>query len=446
MPVAGALCHLKILELTDKGDGVGRIDGIPLYVEGALPGEEIEAELTLVKPNYLHGRLQRVIEPSEHRVADFCAHTDCGGCQVRTLAYPAQLEYKHQLVVKALHQQGLQAEVLPVLGMEHPFAWRNKAQFAVRPTGNGPAIGFYRKHSHDLVACDDCAVQDPFHETLLARLRQWIASEGVSAYDETQHSGELRHVMTRKGFATGEWMLVLVTRSETLPGEAALLALLADLPLTTVVHNIHPEPGNRVLGATNRVLCGDGVITDRLHDLEFVISPLSFYQVNPRQTDVLYGKALEFAGLTGDETVFDLYCGIGTISLFLAQQAARVVGIELVAEAIADARRNAERNDIHNVEFHIGQAEVVVPELYAAGERADVVVVDPPRKGCDAALLRTLVEMAPQRLVYVSCNPQTLARDLAWLCQHGFALDGVQPVDMFPHTLHVEVVARLHRA
>lgn len=446
MSAVGEQQRIQILELTDKGDGIGRLDAVPLYVEGALPGEEVEVTLTLVKPNYLHGRLDKVVTASPDRVADFCVHSECGGCQVRPLAYPAQLEYKRELVRRALTQQGLVVEVEPVLGMQSPFAWRNKAQFAVRATDEGAEIGFYRKHSHDLVACDDCAVQDPLHGELLARLRHWMREHEVRPYDEANHEGDLRHVMTRKGFASGEWMLVLVTRTEQLPAEAELLAALEGLPITTVVHNIHPEPGNRVLGLTNRVLSGEGIITDRLHDLEFVISPLSFYQVNPVQTDTLYGKALEFAGLTGSETVFDLYCGIGTISLFLARQAARVVGIELVPEAIEDARRNAERNGIGNTEFHVGKAEEKVAELYHAGERADVVVIDPPRKGCDKALLDTLVAMAPERLVYVSCHPQSLARDLAWLTARGFVLEAVQPVDMFPHTLHVEAVARLRRA
>ncbi|MHA7002702.1 23S rRNA (uracil(1939)-C(5))-methyltransferase RlmD [Aeromonas schubertii] len=446
MSSVGEQCRIQILELTDKGDGVGRAEGIPVYVEGALPGEEVEIALTLVKPNYMHGRLEQVVTASPDRVPDFCPHTECGGCQVRPLAYPAQLEAKRELVRAALTRQGLTTAVAPVLGMTDPFAWRNKAQFAVRAGAEGAEIGFYRKHSHTLVACDDCAVQDPLHGELLARLRRWMREHQVRPYDEANHEGDLRHVMTRKGFASGEWMLVLVTRTETLPAEAELLAALEGLPITTLVHNIHAEPGNRVLGPSNRVLSGEGIITDRLHDLEFVISPLSFYQVNPMQTDTLYGKALEFAALTGSETVFDLYCGIGTISLFLARQAARVIGIELVPEAIEDARRNAERNGIGHAEFHVGKAEEKVAELYRAGERADVVVVDPPRKGCDKALLETLVAMAPERLVYVSCNPQSLARDLAWLTARGFVLEAVQPVDMFPHTLHVEAVARLRRA
>ncbi|WP_028116242.1 23S rRNA (uracil(1939)-C(5))-methyltransferase RlmD [Ferrimonas senticii] len=443
MTKLGSKHWVEITDLTDKGDGVGTLLGRPLFVEGALPGDEVEVKLTQIKPNYLHGLIGQIGTPAAERVDDFCAHQACGGCQVRTLSYQGQLAHKQQLVQREMQRFGLNCEVKPVLGMAEPFAWRNKAQFAVRQIDGGAEIGFYRKHSHQLVACDDCAVQDPLHIELLARLRQWLQQHDVRAYDEHNHSGDLRHVVTRKGFATGEVMLVLVTRTEVLPAQAELLAQLADLNLTTIVHNVHGERGNRVMGLDNRVLTGNGVIRDTLDGLDFIISPLSFYQVNPSQTEVLYKQALQLAELTGNETVYDLYCGIGTISLFLARHASKVIGIELIPEAIADAEENAKANGLSNTEFHVGRAEVLVPELYQQGVSADVVVVDPPRKGCDQALLQTLTAMAPKTLVYVSCNPKTLARDLAWLTANGFSLEQLQPVDMFPHTLHVEAVAQL---
>ncbi|WP_421189835.1 23S rRNA (uracil(1939)-C(5))-methyltransferase RlmD [Aeromonas enteropelogenes] len=444
MPLVGHQHQIEILELTDKGDGKGRLFDRPLFVEGLLPGEQALVELTEVKPNYLHGKVAELLQPSADRVADFCPNTECGGCQVRPLAYPAQLKLKQSLVQSALEQVGLgETEVNPILGMESPFAYRNKAQYAVRGCEAGAEIGFYRKHSHDLITADDCAVQDSLHVELNARVRNWMREHDIAAYDEVAHTGCVRNLMTRKGFKSGELMVVLVTLGEELPFEAELLAALQDLPVTTLVQNINEARTNRILGDKNRVLLGSGVIRDKIHELDFEISPLSFFQNNPSQTDVLYSKALEYSELTGNETVFDIYCGIGTISLFLAGKAAKVVGIESVASAIEDARRNAALNGIEHTEFHVGKAEQLMPELHAQGVSADVVVMDPPRKGCDKAVLQTLVAMAPRRLVYVSCNPQTLARDLAWLVKQGFVLDEVQPVDMFPHSMHVEAVARL---
>ncbi|MGY3857691.1 23S rRNA (uracil(1939)-C(5))-methyltransferase RlmD [Aeromonas intestinalis] len=443
MPLVGHQHQIDILELTDKGDGKGRLFDRPLFVEGLLPGEQALVELSEVKPNYLHGKLVALTQPSVDRVPDFCPNTECGGCQVRPLAYPAQLTLKQSLVESALAQAGLVTRVNPILGMDSPFAYRNKAQYAVRGTEAGAELGFYRKHSHDLITADDCAVQDALHVELNARLRHWMREHEIQAYDEVNHSGCVRNLMTRKGFKSGELMVVLVTLGETLPFEAELLAALSDLPITTLVQNINDERTNRILGDRNRVLLGEGVIRDQIHELAFEISPLSFFQNNPSQTDVLYSKALEYCELTGSETVFDIYCGIGTISLFLANKAARVVGIESVESAINDARRNAALNGIEHTEFHVGKAEQLMPELHTQGVSADVVVMDPPRKGCDKAVLQTLVAMAPRRLVYVSCNPQTLARDLAWLVKQGFVLDEVQPVDMFPHSMHVEAVARL---
>jgi 23S rRNA (uracil1939-C5)-methyltransferase len=345
-----------------------------------------------------------------------------------------------------LAAKGLQAEVADCLGMAEPFAYRNKALYAVRPSPEGAELGFFRKQSHALVVCDDCGIQPELTRELVAEVRAWLREFDIAAYDEEAHSGVLRYLMLRDGRQSGEWMLVLVTLGDSLPHADALLARLARFPqLASVVQNINPQRGNRILGFENRTLLGAPVIQDELEGLGFELSPLSFYQVNPSQTAVLYREALRMAGLSGQETVFDIYCGIGTISLFLARDAARVVGVELVSEAIDDARRNAECNGLTNTEFHVGKAEVVVPELYAQGYRADVVVVDPPRKGCDALVLETLVQMAPTTLVYVSCDPASLARDLVYLTQHGYQLTEIQPVDMFPHTLHVETVVRLVR-
>ncbi len=448
MPLNDTL-DVTITALTDKGDGIGERDGRTLYVSGALPGEVVQVRLHGIKPRYAQGELLTVLQPSPERVANFCPHTECGGCQIGILDYAAQLRLKRQLVVDALASKGKigsGVEVANCLGMDNPFAYRNKSLYAVRPGPEGAELGFFRKQSHQLVVCDDCAIQPDLSRELVAEVRAWLREFAIAAYDEQTHSGVVRYLMLRDGRISGEWMLVLVTLGDELPHGEALLARLARFPqLTCVVQNINPERGNRILGFENRTLQGAPAIRDSLDGLSFELSPLSFYQINPEQTHVLYREALRLAELSGQETVFDIYCGIGTISLFLARQAAKVIGVELVSEAIDDARANAKRNGLTNTEFHVGKAEVVVPELYAQGYRADVVVVDPPRKGCERVVLDTIVQMAPRTLVYVSCDPGSLARDLAYLLPLGYRLDAVQPVDMFPHTLHVETVVRLRR-
>lgn len=444
MPQVGHQYLAEISQLTDKGDGKGYLFDRPLFVEGMLAGEVGQILLTQVKPNYLHGQLVTLTRESADRVADFCPNRECGGCQVRPLAYPAQLRLKQALVSDALANVGLgQAKVLNIIAMDKPFGYRNKAQYAVRATAQGSNIGFYKKHSHELIVADDCQVQDPIHVELNSRIRSWMQRYDIAAYDEQQHCGCVRNIMTRKGFNSGELMVVIVTLTTELPFVDELVQLLSDLPITTLLQNINPEQTNRILGEQNRVLFGQGWIRETLHGLAFDISPLSFFQNNPSQTDVLYSKARDYCQLTGTETVFDLYCGIGTISLFLAANAGKVIGIESVPSAIDDAKRNASLNGIENVQFHVGKAEQWMPTLHQQGIHADVVVVDPPRKGCDKAVLSTMVAMAPRRLVYVSCHPDSLARDLAYLVAQGFVLDEVQPVDMFPHSMHVEAVACL---
>lgn len=436
----GQLLTLSIHSLTDKGDGIASHEGKPVYVAGALPGDEVEAQVTLAKPRYAQAELRRVLAPAPGRCADFCPHTACGGCQLRVMDYATQLELKRGLLLTALEERGLRCPVGDILGMSESFHYRNKAQFAVQP---GPTVGFYAKHSHQLVEVEQCRVQAPVTGDITALVRQWMRDWAVPAFNEAHHSGCVRYLMVRDGVHSGELMVVLVVAEE--PEAAALEALverLARVPhMASVQLCLNEAAGNRVLGQQVRTLWGESTITDTLGELQFDISALSFYQINPRQTEVLYREAVRLAALSGTETVFDLYSGIGTISLFLAPHAARVHGIELVSEAVTDAERNAARNGMSNVSFHQGAAEQLVPALYEQGLSADVVVVDPPRKGCDEQLLGTLAQMRPARLVYVSCNPKSLARDAAWLSEHGFELAEATPVDMFPHTMHVETVA-----
>ncbi|MCC4264971.1 23S rRNA (uracil(1939)-C(5))-methyltransferase RlmD [Oceanimonas baumannii] len=436
----GQLLTLSVHSLTDKGDGIATYEGRPVYISGALPGDHVEARVTLARPRYAQAELKEVLRAAPGRRADFCPHTACGGCQLRVMDYPAQLELKRGLLLDALTAQGVSCPVSETVGMAEPFHYRNKAQFAVQP---GPSIGFYAKQSHQLTEVKQCRVQAPVTADITALVHQWMREQAVPAFNETHHSGCVRYLMVRDGTHSGEVMVVLVVAEEPAAGALELLVdQLAGVPhMASVQLCVNDAAGNRVLSSQVRTLWGKDTIADKLDELQFEVSALSFYQINPLQTEVLYKEAMRQASLSGNETVFDLYSGIGTISLYLAPFAAHVHGIEIVPEAVADAERNAARNGIHNVTFHTGAAEQQVPALYEQGLVADVVVVDPPRKGCDESLLNTLVQMGPSRLVYVSCNPKSLARDAAWLCAHGFELVQATPVDMFPHTMHVETVA-----
>lgn len=442
----GQQISATIEELTDKGDGIASLAGRPLYVEGTLPGEQVEVLLTVVKPNFAQGKLLQVLAPSPARRADFCVYTACGGCQLRVMDYQAQLVLKRQLLLEALQAKGLSCAVAETLGMSEPFHYRNKAQYAVRPgLQTGPQIGFYAKYSHQLVEVKECRVQAPVTTEVIAKVHDWMQHHEISAYNELSEQGCVRHLMLRNGVNTDELMVVLVVAE--VPAAETLTELITELTeiagLASVMLNINSYKGNRVLGSETRLLWGKEAIVDSLAGLQFVISAQSFYQINPEQTQTLYQEALRLAQPQAEEVVFDLYCGIGTISLFLARAAKQVYGIEIVPEAILDAQANAELNALINVEFIVGSAEQVVPKLYDQGVIADLVVVDPPRKGCDETLLVTLVQMQPSRLVYVSCNPKSLARDLLWLTQRGFKLEQATPVDMFPHTMHVEAVVLL---
>lgn len=444
--------RLAVTGLGSGGEGVGKVDGFTVFVDGALPGDEIEATIAEVKRNYAVGALRRVIVAAPERVAARCpAFPACGGCQLQHLDYRAQLRWKRQQVVDALARIGHLGEVPvhPCLGPDEPWFYRNKAQFPVGPApgagGAGLAAGMYARGSHRIIDLDECLIQHPLNNAIIRAAKRLAAKYGIVPYDEVGHTGCLRHILARVGSTSGEAMAVFVTNGAAFPGGRALAAeLMREVPAVISVHqNINARRTNVILGEETRLLAGRETITDRIGRFEFAISPRSFFQVNPEQTETLYRKAVEYAGLTGRETVIDAYCGIGTISLFLAERAGRVHGIEIVPEAIADARANAARNGVANVEFHLGETERVLPRLRARGVRADVIVVDPPRKGCEPAVLEAFAAMRPRRIVYVSCNPATLARDLARLAELGYQTVEAQPVDMFPMTAHVECVALL---
>ncbi len=437
--------NIEITGMTHEGQGVGRINGLAVFVDGVLEGEQAEIKIIKLNKSYAVGKLINILKTSPDRATPFCgAYKRCGGCSLQHMDYKAQLAFKTKLVRDNLERIGGISGVIvhDTIGMNVPMNYRNKAQFPVAAVNGSVVTGFYAARSHDVIDSEECGIQDVISDRIRKIVGHFITEKGIPAYDEKTGRGLIRHIMTRVGFNTGEVMVVLVINGSSLPYADELLGLLTcDVPgIKSIYLNINTKSTNVILGDKNILLYGSETITDTIGRYRFIISPHSFFQVNPVQTEVLYGKALEYAGLTGTETVFDLYCGIGTISLFLSEKAAKVIGVEVVEAAISDARENAGINGVTNTEFFVGEAERVVPELYGRGIRADVVVLDPPRKGCDESLLQLLADMQPDRIVYVSCNPATLARDLKFLASHGFSVIEAQPVDMFPWTGHVETV------
>ena len=442
--------EMNIDALGSNGEGIGRIDGYTVFVEGALPGEKISVLIVKVKKNYGYGKLMEILEVSPERREPMCpVAKQCGGCQLQHLSYEAELVYKTKEVKDVMERIGgiKDVEVKPALGMEDPWRYRNKAQFPVGRGKDGCAIGFYTKRSHRIVDTDKCFLQNECNDEIIGIVREFLNEFNIPLYDEEKHTGLVRHILTRIGRNSGEIMVCIVINGKKLPNSDILVERLKAVEgVVSIALNVNKEKTNVILGQKIITLWGKDTITDSIDGIEFEISPLSFYQVNPVQTEVLYGKAVELAGLKGDETVLDLYCGIGTISLFFARKAKKVFGVEIVPEAIADAKKNAARNGITNVEFAVGAAEEVIPRLYEEeGITADIVVVDPPRKGCDEKLLETILQISPEKIVYVSCNPATWARDLVVLKAGGYALKEVQPVDQFSHSVHVEVVSLLQK-
>jgi 23S rRNA (uracil1939-C5)-methyltransferase len=439
---------VQFVDLTHDGAGVAKVDGYPIFVPNGLPGEKAKIKVIKVNKGYGFGRLMELYEKSPDRVDAPCPiYKECGGCQLQHLSYGGQLKAKEKQVREVLTRIGKLEEVNvhPVLGMKNPWRYRNKSQVPIGEREGGLVAGFYQKRSHEIIDMQKCLIQQDINDEVVQVVREICEKHGVSAYNEVTHKGTLRHIMARHGLVTGEVMVVLITKTPDLPHKKQIVEEIVSRinGVKSIIQNINEKKTNVILGDRTKVLWGEEVIYDYIGNVKFAISSRSFYQVNPEQTKVLYGKALEFANLTGEETVIDAYCGIGTISLFLAQKAKKVYGVEIVPEAIEDAKRNAQLNGITNVEFAVGEAETVIPNWYKEGITADVLVVDPPRKGCDESLLNTIIEMKPKKVVYVSCNPATLARDLRILEDGGYQTLEVQPVDMFPHTTHCEAVANL---
>ena len=435
-----------------EGEGIAKIDNkYPIFIEGALKGEKVKVRIVKVNKNFAYGKLMEVLEASEERVNPPCAiYKRCGGCKLQHASYKAQLDFKWDRVKDCVSKIGkLDPSIVKYpLGMENPWRYRNKVQLPIGLINGEVKIGFFAPRSHDIIDMESCLIQDEIGDKVVKLTREWIEKFNIRPYNvdgEYDEKGIVRHIMIRRGFTTNEVMVVLVTNGENLPHKEEFVDLMVkNIPgIKSVIQNINSKKTNVILGLESKTLWGEDTISDYIGDFRFNISPLSFFQVNPTQTEVLYGKALEYANLTGNEEVFDAYCGTGTITLFLSKKAKKVYGVEIIPQAIDNAWINAKENKVDNVEFFVGESEVVIPDLINKGVKADVVVVDPPRKGCDKKLLDAITNIDAKKIVYVSCDPSTLGRDLAILEENGYKTLEVQPVDMFPNTSHVENVAKL---
>lgn len=468
------ILEVEIIDQGTTGEGIGKIEGYALFVKDTVIGDVVRVKIMKAKKNYAFAKLVEVVKPSPYRVEPVCPKAgSCGGCQLQAMNYQQQLKFKEEKVYNNIKRIGgiTEFEMKPIMGMEElclkgkeengPFHYRNKAQFPVGVNREGQIVsGFYAGRTHSIVEIDSCALgmqrdesqaESDVNARVMEIVKTFMEVRGITPYDEKSHKGLVRHVLIRIGAKTGQVMVCVVINGDNLPYFQELVEQLLTIQgMSDISININKEKNNVILGKKIVSLYGLGYIEDYIGDVKFRISPLSFFQVNPTQTEKLYGKALEYAGLTGNETVWDLYCGIGSISLFLAKSAKKVIGVEIVPEAIRDARINAEINGIENAEFLVGAAEEVVPKYFEEhhGEaecRPDVIVVDPPRKGCDEVLLKTMVQMAPERIVYVSCDSATLARDLKWLEGNGYKVKEVTPCDMFGQTVHVESVVLMSK-
>ena len=454
--------RLIITDIGTNGEGIGRVDGYTLFIKDAIIGDEVEAKIIKAKKNYGYARLMNIITPSKDRIEPVCpVARQCGGCQIQEMDYQAQLRFKQELVKNNIERIGhiSDYQMMPVIGMDEPFHYRNKAQYPVGMDKDGNIVmGFFAGRTHHIIDNTDCALGAKINSRILGIIKEYMQDNKIKPYDEDKHAGTVRHILIRNGYHTDQIMVCLVINAESIKNSDDLVRRLKDIDgMTSIMININRNKTNVILGDTCKTLWGKSYIEDYICDIRYQISPLSFYQVNPKQTEKLYSKALEYAGLTGNETVWDLYCGIGTISLFMAAKARKVYGVEIVPQAIEDAKNNARLNNIDNAEFFVGKAEEVVPAFYEElsrkaangdeeakrGIHPDVVVVDPPRKGCEETLLETVVKMSPKRMVYVSCDSATLARDLKFMEEHGYKVEKVQAVDQFGNTVHVETVVKL---
>ncbi|MBR4670282.1 MAG: 23S rRNA (uracil(1939)-C(5))-methyltransferase RlmD [Butyrivibrio sp.] len=472
----GDIFEVEITDIGNDGEGIGKIDGYTLFIKDAVIGDVVKAKIMKAKKNYAYAHLEEVVKRSEHRVEARCPIArQCGGCQFQNMSYERELLYKQNKVRNNIVRLGgfdadfVDSVMKPIIGMDDPWEYRNKAQFPVGRDKEGKVVtGFYAGRTHSIIPTTTCHIGVKENEEIMEIVRSHMEENKIAPYDEVSGKGLVRHVLIRKGFTSGEIMVCFVinyragkkdnANSEYIKGQKNLIEKLLKVKgMSSISVSINTEKTNVIMGLEIHTIYGKDTIRDTLCGLEFEISPLSFFQVNPIQTKKLYEQAIEYADLSGKETVWDLYCGIGTITLSMAKAAGRVYGIEVIPEAIEDAKRNAERNGIGNAEFYCGKAEEVLPEFYEKKRKTtvggddgsslhpDVIVVDPPRKGCDEKCLETMLKMAPERIVYVSCDSATLARDLRILSDGGYNIAAIRPCDMFPWTVHVETIVLLSR-
>ena len=443
---------LEIVSQGYEGEGIAKVnDTYPIFIEGALIGEKVKVKIIKVKKKFAYGKLIEVLEPSKERCTPNCKiYKRCGGCALQHTTYEEQLRFKYERVKDCISKIGkLDGNLVKFpLGMEEPWRYRNKVQLPIGLVNGELKIGFFAPRSHEIIDMESCLIQDEIADKVVELTREWIKKYDIKPYNvdgQYDETGILRHIMIRRGFNTNEVMVVLVTNGEKLPHKDEFIEVISkNIPgIKSIIQNINNKATNVILGLESKTLWGSDTISDYIGKFKYNISPLSFFQVNPVQTEVLYNKTLEFAELSGDETVFDAYCGTGSITLFLSQKAKKVYGVEIIPQAIENAKINAKENNVDNAEFFVGESEVVIPDLINKGVKADVVVVDPPRKGCDIKLLEAITNIDAKRIVYVSCDPSTLARDLAILEEKGYKTIEVQPVDMFPHTAHIECCAKI---
>lgn len=441
--------EIFIDNMAHDGQGVGRLNGIAVFVHGALKGETVIAKIDKIHKNYLVAHEEKILKKSQDRIIPKCPYFNkCGGCMLQHLNYKGQLEFKTQKVKENLKRIGkIDAEVYDTIGMQNPYSYRNKAEYAVATLDNYHVTGFYMDNTHDVIQIDGCMLQNEISNKTTQIIKQWMNLFNIESFNINTNKGLLRNIITKIGHKTNDIMVVLVINGNDIPHKEKLIKMLNDklTGLKSVVLNINMGRSKNVMGDKNITIYGKNFITDYIDDIKFEISPLSFYQVNPIMTEILYKKALKYADLIGNEIVLDIYCGIGTISLFFAKHSKFVYGIEIVKQAVEDAQRNASINKIDNVKFLAGKAEDKMPNLLKKGIKPDAIVMDPPRKGCDESVLEACIKMKPKKMIYVSCNSSTLARDLRYLFEYGYKTEKVQPIDMFPYTYHVEMVCLLSK-
>lgn len=442
--------QLEIIDIGNDGEGVAKDNGLIYFVPNTLIGDKIVAQVVKNKKNFANARLLEILEPSPYRIKltnETC--NECGGCKFQSYDYQKELEWKRNKVQGCITRLAKNKDVTvePVIGMEHPFNYRNKTQYPIRKVCGRIEIGFFREKSYDVVPVKGCTIHNPHNEEIIKIVKDFLVKNNISIYNDVTKKGLVKHLMIKTSSKTGEEMVALVINGEHLPESEKLVEMLTKVPtVTSIIINHNTKHHAETLGNECTLIYGKPYIIDSIGDIDFKISPLSFFQVNNLQTQALYGKAIEFAEITDEDTVIDAYCGIGTISLTIAKKAKKVYGVEIVEEAIDMAKENAQLNNITNAEFYAGKSEVVIPNLYKQGVTADVIIVDPPRKGCDTKLLDTIIKMQPKKVVYVSCDPATLGRDIKYITDNSeYKLKNVQPVDMFPRSAHVETVIMMER-